>query len=179
MIRTLFSAEIVSSSPRITPAFSASGATSRRASPTAFPSSRFWMAHLPKNGRSSTLVFSALVSRMESSTHLMASWSLFSPLSWSLSTQVPLIGILCSPERLRYLEMISGSSSGILSLTIRRPNETCTPSKPICAASGSASGLAPRFRFQSVTPMGKLRAAPPAGGRRGRRAPRIGAGRDD
>ncbi len=58
--------------------------------------------------------------------------------------------------------MISGSSSGILLLTMRLPNEIWTPSKPIRAASSSASGLAPSLRFQSVTPIEKLRVAPPA-----------------
>ena len=34
-----------------------------------------------------------------------------------------------------------------------RPNEICTPSKPSCAANGTACGSAPSSKFQSVTPM--------------------------
>ena len=41
---------------------------------------------------------------------------------------------------------------GFLSVK-RLPKEICTPSKPSLAASVRASGLAPRFRFQSVTPI--------------------------
>src|SRR6476620_4297800 len=52
--------------------------------------------------------------------------------------------------------MTSGLSTGSLPSTSLRPNETCTPSKPSCAASGIDCGSAPSLRFQSVTPMRSL-----------------------
>src|SRR5215469_3569285 len=48
--------------------------------------------------------------------------------------------------------MISGLSAGILSSARFRPNDTWSPSNPSWAASDTAAGLAPSFRFQSVTP---------------------------
>src|SRR5690348_8277101 len=64
--------------------------------------------------------------------------------------------------------MTSGLSTGSLPSLSLRPNETCTPSKPSCLASGTDCGSAARWRFQSVTPMRSLflaaKATPPARG---------------
>src|SRR5690348_9557121 len=79
--------------------------------------------------------------------------------------------------------MTSRLSTGRLPSTSLRPNDTCTPSKPSCLASGTDCGSAPRRRFQSVTPMRSLllaaKAARPANGRAAklrRRRRRVGEG---
>ena len=77
MMRTLSRAEIVSSRPRITPAFSAEGATSRSTSATLSISAAVSNAPLPKNGSRITFTPRAVAIGIASATQRAPSGSDF------------------------------------------------------------------------------------------------------
>src|SRR5262249_50429497 len=150
MIRPLSLAEIVSSSPRMMPAFSAAGAISFRMSPTRSISSGVWRACFPKKGSSTTLTPSAFAAGTESATHRCPSGSDFGPFLWRPSRQTEARGRATFFDSARKRCWSAGSDRGrAFSPT---PRLTWTPSKPICFASAIDSTLPSCFRFQSGAP---------------------------